>query len=99
MLARVALAALAPSISEMAKTLLKDLEAEVLMVAVAATGGNNYDKLVLTTGTYTVGISGATVSFTDLSSIVMNTTQFEQLIAGSATYSFSSLTNGQVVTV
>jgi hypothetical protein len=61
-------------------------------------GGSGCDRLKLTTGTYTVGISGSNVNFSK-SGVVMNTTQFEQLIAGSATYSFGSLTNGQVITV
>jgi hypothetical protein len=52
------------------------------------------------TGNYTVGIWGATVSFTDTaSSIVMNTTQFEKLIAGSSTYNFTNLSAGQIITV
>jgi hypothetical protein len=63
-------------------------------------GGNGYDKLQLTTiGTYTVSRSGSTVSFSKagVPGVVMNTTLFEQLIAGNATYSFSNLTNGQVI--
>lgn len=64
-------------------------------------GGKGSDTLELTTGTYTVGISGATVSFTGSNGFfdaTMNTTGFEQLIAGSNTYAFSNLSDGQRIT-
>jgi hypothetical protein len=61
-------------------------------------GGNDEDTLELTSGSYTVGISGTAVNFTK-DSIIMNTYEFEKLIAGSTTYNFSSLTNGQTISV
>jgi len=61
-------------------------------------GGNGKDILELTSGSYTIGISGTTVNFTK-NSIIMNTSEFEQLIAGGTTYNFSSFTNGQVIFV
>jgi hypothetical protein len=61
-------------------------------------GGNNQDTLELTSGSYTVGISGTTVSFTN-SGVIMQTSEFEKLIAGSTTYDFTSLTDGQTIVV
>jgi hypothetical protein len=61
-------------------------------------GGNGQDTLELTSGTYTIGISSAGVNFTK-NSIIMNTSDFEKLIAGGTTYNFSSLTNGQTIFV
>jgi hypothetical protein len=61
-------------------------------------GGKNEDTLELTSGSYTVGISGATVSFTN-SGVIMYTSEFEKLIAGSTTYDFTSLTDGQTIFV
>jgi hypothetical protein len=61
-------------------------------------GGKNQDTLELTSGSYTVGISGATVSFTN-SGVIMYTSDFEKLIAGSTTYDFTSLTDGQAIVV
>jgi hypothetical protein len=61
-------------------------------------GGNGKDTLELTSGSYTVGISGTTVNFTK-GSTIMNTSEFEKLIAGDTTYNFSSLTNGQTLIV
>jgi len=61
-------------------------------------GGNGQDILELTSGSYTVGISGTAVNFTK-GSIVMNTSDFEKLQAGNTTYNFSSLTNGQTIFV
>jgi hypothetical protein len=62
-------------------------------------GGQDEDTLELTLGgSYTVGISGTAVSFTRGSS-VMNTSEFEILIAGNTIYDFSSLTVGQIITV
>ncbi|NQE37270.1 hypothetical protein [Microcoleus asticus] len=65
-------------------------------------GGNGKDTLELTSGSYVVGISGTAVNFTgyNYSGIsIMNTSEFEKLIAGSTTYNFSSLTNGQTIVV
>jgi hypothetical protein len=61
-------------------------------------GGNGQDARELTSGSYTVGISGTTVKFTK-GSTIMETSEFEKLIAGSTTYDFSSLTNGQTIFV
>jgi hypothetical protein len=73
-------------------------------------GGNGRDTLKLTSGTYTIEISETTVNFIQPSRIpfdpfydngttIMATSEFEQLIAGSTTYNFSSLTNGQTIIV
>jgi hypothetical protein len=61
------------------------------------------DTLELTSGSYTVSYTvheynGTAVSFTK-DGITMNTFQFEKLIAGSTTYDFSSLTEGQTIVV
>ncbi|MBD1811422.1 hypothetical protein NDA07_17795 [Microcoleus vaginatus DQ-U2] len=61
-------------------------------------GGNDRDTLELTSGSYTIEISGTTVSFTS-SSGTIKTSEFEQLIAGSTTYDFASLTNAQTIFV
>jgi hypothetical protein len=61
-------------------------------------GGNDKDALELTSGSYTVGISGTAVNLTK-DSIIMNTSEFEILIAGSKTYNFASLTAGQTIVV
>ena len=61
-------------------------------------GGNGQDTLELTSGSYTVGISGTTVSFTK-SGVIMQTSEFEKLIAGGTTYDFSSLTANQTIFV
>ena len=68
-------------------------------------GGNGQDTLKLTAGSYTVEIS-ETVNFTqpssnpwDNSRVIMITSEFEKLIAGSTIYDFSSLTAGQIITV
>jgi hypothetical protein len=61
-------------------------------------GGNGKDTLELTSGSYTVGISGTAVNFTK-NSIIMNTSEFEKLKAGGTIYDFSSFTNGQIITV
>jgi hypothetical protein len=61
-------------------------------------GGNGKDTLELTPGSYTVGISGTMVNFTK-DSIMMKTSEFEKLIAGSTTYDFTSLTEGQTIVV
>jgi len=61
-------------------------------------GGNGQDTLELTSGSYTVGISGTTVSFTN-NSMIMDTSEFEILYAGNTTYNFASLTNGQTIFV
>lgn len=62
-------------------------------------GGGGKDSLELTAGNYTVGILGATVSFTNNDGITMNTSEFEQLVAGSTMYNFTSLTDGQTITI
>ena len=65
-------------------------------------GGRGKDTLELTSGDYTVGVSGGTlgptVSFTS-NGLTMYTSGFEELIAGSTTYNFTSLSNGQTFTV
>jgi len=61
-------------------------------------GGNGKDALELTSGSYTVGISGTAVNFTK-GSTVMNTSEFEILIAGNTIYNFGSLTNGQIISI
>jgi hypothetical protein len=61
-------------------------------------GGNGKDALELTSGSYTVGISGTAVNFTK-DSTVMKTSEFEILIAGNTIYNFASLTNGQTITI
>jgi hypothetical protein len=61
-------------------------------------GGSDEDILELTSGNYTIGISGTTVNFTK-GSTIMETTEFEKLIAGNTTYDFASLTNGQTIVI
>jgi len=61
-------------------------------------GGNGKDALELTSGSYTVGRSGTAVNFTK-DSIIMNTSEFEILIAGNTIYNFASLTAGQTIVV
>jgi hypothetical protein len=61
-------------------------------------GGNGQDILELTSGSYSIGISGATVNFTK-DSTMMVTSEFEKLIAGNTIYNFTSLTAGQIITV
>jgi hypothetical protein len=55
-------------------------------------GGAGKDTLELTSGTYEVGVSGETVSFST-GSTTMQTTEFETLVAGDETYDFDSLPN------
>jgi Ca2+-binding RTX toxin-like protein len=67
-------------------------------------GGNGKDILELTSGNYTVGISGTTVKFsrfnsTELMNDILITTNFERLIAGSTIYNFANLTEGQAIVV
>jgi hypothetical protein len=63
-------------------------------------GGNGNDTLELTSGLYTINISGTTVNFiASQLSTTMQTSDFEILIAGGTTYDFSSLTNGQTIIV
>ncbi|MBN3911138.1 MAG: hypothetical protein HWQ35_32725 [Nostoc sp. NMS1] len=62
-------------------------------------GGDGKDTLELTSGSYTVGLSGTTVTFTDSSNIIMTTSGFEKLIAGCTTYNFTSLSSGQTIVV
>jgi len=61
-------------------------------------GGNGQDILELTSGSYSIGISGTTVNFTK-DSTMMVTSEFEKLIAGNTIYNFTSLTAGQIITV
>jgi len=65
-------------------------------------GGNGFDRLELTPGTYTlkkwVDNTGESVVFTKGNSLMI-TSEFEQLIAGGTTYDFTSLTEGQIITV
>ena len=61
-------------------------------------GGNDEDKLELTSGTYTVGKWYTAVTFTKGDQLMI-TSEFEKLIVGSTTYDFSSLTKGQTITV
>jgi hypothetical protein len=65
-------------------------------------GGNGFDTLELTPGTYTVGIWG---EGSDTSAIftkgnqLMITSEFEKLKAGSTIYDFTSLIAGQIIVV
>jgi hypothetical protein len=65
-------------------------------------GGNGFDKLALTPGSYTVerwtDNTGESVVFTKGNSLMI-TSQFEQLIAGGTTHLFASLTQGQTIVV
>jgi hypothetical protein len=61
-------------------------------------GGNGQDTLELTSGSYTVGISGTTVNFIK-GSTIMNASDFEKLQAGDIVYNFASLTDGQTILV
>jgi hypothetical protein len=61
-------------------------------------GGNGKDTLELTSGIYTVGISGTAVNFTK-GSTIMETFDFDILKAGNATYGIPSLNNGQTIFV
>jgi hypothetical protein len=61
-------------------------------------GGNGNDTLELTPGSYTVGIGNTSTTFTK-SNQVLITSEFEQLIAGSTIYEFTSLTAGQIIVV
>jgi hypothetical protein len=61
-------------------------------------GGRGNDGLELTSGTYKIGRSGRTVTFTKGNQLTI-TSEFETFINGGITYDFSSLKNGQVITV
>jgi len=65
-------------------------------------GGNGFDTLELTPGTYTVGIWGGgwdtSVIFTKGDQLMI-TSEFEKLKAGSTIYDFTSLTAGQIIVV
>jgi len=65
-------------------------------------GDPDQDTLELRSGSYTVSYNADTwstgVNFTK-DGIIMRTFEFEKLIAGSTTYDFSSLTEGQIITV
>lgn len=66
-------------------------------------GGNGKDILELPPGSYIVGISETTVDFTQahptITNNIMKTSEFEKLLAGSTTYDFASLTDGQTILV
>jgi hypothetical protein len=61
-------------------------------------GGNGNDTLELTPGSYTVGIGDTSTTFTKGNQLLI-TSEFEQLIAGSTIYDFTSLTAGQIIVV
>jgi len=61
-------------------------------------GGNDNDILELTSGIYTFGISPLGGNFAK-DGIIMNTVGFEKLIAGSTSYDFTSLSEGQTIIV
>jgi hypothetical protein len=61
-------------------------------------GGNGNDTLELTPGTYDVGIWDTSVTFTKGNQLMI-TSEFEKLRAGSTTYDFTTLTNGQTIIV
>jgi len=61
-------------------------------------GGDGDDTLELTFGSYTIGIVGAVVSFTN-GDVIMITSEFEKLKAGSTSYDFRHLTHGQIINV
>jgi hypothetical protein len=61
-------------------------------------GGNGNDILELTSGIYTFWTSPVGEIFVK-DGIIMNTVGFEQLIAGSTSYDFTSLTEGQIIIV
>lgn len=61
-------------------------------------GGNGNDTLELTPGSYTVGISDTSRTFTQGDQLMI-TSEFEKLIAGGTTYDFSSLTAGQTIVI
>jgi hypothetical protein len=65
-------------------------------------GGNGFDKLELTPGSYTLkrwaDNTGESVVFTKGNSLMI-TSEFEQLIAGGTAYDFASLTDGQIIVV
>jgi hypothetical protein len=60
-------------------------------------GGNGFDTLELTPGTYTVGIWDRVV-FAKGNSLML-ASEFEKLKAGGTTYDFASLTAGQIIVV
>jgi Ca2+-binding RTX toxin-like protein len=64
----------------------------------AFNGGNDRDTLELTPGSYVISRSGTMVSFAK-GSTIMKTSEFEELIAGSTTYDFTTLVNGQTIVV
>jgi hypothetical protein len=64
----------------------------------SVSGGRDRDILELTPGTYTFARWGRVAIFRK-DSTVMQVVDFEQLIAGSTTYDFGSLTGGQTIFV
>jgi hypothetical protein len=61
-------------------------------------GGNGFDTLELTPGTYTVGIWGESRIFTKGNQLMI-TSEFERLIGGGTIYDFTSLSAGQIIVV
>jgi hypothetical protein len=61
-------------------------------------GGNGFDTLELTSGSYIVGIAGTAVNFTK-GSTIMETSDFDILKAGNLTYNFANFNNGQTIFV
>jgi hypothetical protein len=61
-------------------------------------GGSGYDILELTSGTYNVSLAATGVNLIS-NGATMNTSEFELLVAGKVTYDFTSLSNGQSITV
>jgi hypothetical protein len=61
-------------------------------------GGSGNDILELTPGSYTVQVSPGPISFVK-NDLPMVTYGFDKLIAGSTSYDFTSLTQGQTITV
>ena len=63
-------------------------------------GGNDQDSLELTSGDYTIGISGGIISFTKSGyTQTMQTSGFEKLIGGRTTYDFTNLSDGMIIYV
>ena len=62
-------------------------------------GGNGNDILELLPGTYTFVNWFGAGKYLKKGNISMGVSDFEQLIAGSTTYNFSSLTQGQIIIV
>jgi hypothetical protein len=61
-------------------------------------GGSGYDILELTAGKYNISLAAGGVNLVS-NGATMNTSEFELLVAGGITYDFTSLSNGQTITV